>query len=125
MVTSIEKEVKPLKQNGDTKMKTQFNFTLETNRYTADWNPHMKCVVVQSSDVNQGGFNIYEDSIEPRFNWKYTTDHLVNVAYFLESTNMFDTVKALYDNDPSNRTNRMIVRKAQQFDEIKESSEVA
>ena len=106
-------------------MKTQFNFTFETKRYTADWNPHLGCVVVESSDVPRGGFNVSHNGVQPRFDWKYTTEHLVNVSYFLESTNLFHTIKSLYENDPSSRTNRMIVRKAKQFDEIKESSEVA
>jgi len=107
----------------------EYKFNINGKNYSATWNNLSGDVDVQNYGLglefvvsqDENGFT----EVKPCFNWQETTDQRRKVATFLEGTNVVEICAFMYKHDPSRRANRMIVRKAKQFDEIKESSEVA
>jgi len=109
--------------------KHMYKFNINGKQYEATWNNHRAVVDVQNYGLGLE-FTVFQDdngftTVEPCFNWQETTDQRKAVANFLEGTNVVEVCQFIYMHNPSRRANRMIVRKAKRFDEIKESSEVA
>ncbi len=105
-----------------------YKFTINGFQYSATWNNYQQLVQVQNYGLgieftvsqDDNGFN----EITPCFDWKDTSDQRKRVANFLEGTNVVEVCKFMYENDPSKRSNREIVRKARRYDEIKQEATV-
>ena len=126
-----------------------YKFTINGFQYSATWNNYQQLVQVQNYGLGIE-FTVSQDDngfteVTPCFDeivrrglaestsgafktgkgaWKDTSDQLKRVANFLEGTNVVEVCKFMYENNPSKRSNREIVRKARRYDEIKQEATV-